>query len=216
MRQDRREETTEDTNCRMNTTLSARQAQRDIMQALTLYERHNTRGLPAILEKQGKALCIGSKGVKGLYQEAREHMPETIAQINALKASESYAVRRKAGVSRDEEIARRLKQAGRYQSTGWLDPSFVRTPRGAQLITERGKVVFRGSGRNRVLILTNDSEGAKEFADKTGYMVRAVNNRSRDMRAYVQKKMNKDARAFSRPVRQVHFDNRLEEVPLAA
>ena len=167
---------------------------REVSAALNAYMSHSNRAPEAILYKQATQLAIGAKGVKGLYQEALTHRPEVIREIRALPKRLGHRIKRESGSVR-AEIARRTVQAGRFQASGWITEAMP-NPRGAVVRTVRGKITMRG-GANARVTLSNRSPQALEFGSRTGYIQRALNNRARDMRRYVEKKLASDARQLS-------------------
>lgn len=152
-----------------------------------------------ILQDQAQKLVSnGFQGGGGLYQEARREAPATIADIKGLKARFGFRIKtwRFAGMGLTKaeqitrEIKRRLKMAGYFQSTGWLnrvykgkakvDTRAVKSPRGV--------VRQKLHGSDQFIEITNRTPGAREFAEKTGYVQRALTNRAADMMAYVRRK----------------------------
>jgi hypothetical protein len=170
--------------------------------ALKEYMRHTSRSLPEILQKQAAMLISGSKSHMGLYQEARTHAPATMSEIASLPAKLKWRIKRKAGGGRHsaiKEIRRRLRFAGYVQSTGWFNLRYgKKTASGAprslrQVSNPRGKVIENLAGFNPYITLRNITKGAGEFAQKTGYVNRAVANRAKDMMVYVDNKMKQAA-----------------------
>lgn len=198
---------------------------RALERTLRQYVDVSTKPLPAALELQATQMAIG-KG--GLYREGMKERGRQVAKIKALPQRLGHRIRkrtvsslggsripqnpRRRGASQKvraaaaktgrqhvteaEEIRLRLRHAGRYQASGWINRRM--TPRGAKIITSRGRVSFRG-GINPSVTLTNTSPQAAEYGARTGYIGRALRNRTRDMLVYIQRKLDRDARAFSRP-----------------
>lgn len=159
---------------------------------------YTKRSAPVVLNKQITQLAIGAKGVKGLFQEARDTRRATIAEIRALPARLDYRIKRYHGTVKNE-IARRISQAGHYQASGWIVEGLPRpSGKGSKVFTIRGSIRTTGGVNPRVTI-SNKSPRAFEFGQRTGYVQRAVNNRAKDMLKYVQKKLASDAQEFSKP-----------------
>ncbi len=168
--------------------------------AMKQYATLRNKSDKEILQDQTQKLVSnGFKGGGGLYQEARTHAPETIADIKGLRARLGWRIRTwrfaRQGLSKEaqieKEIARRLKLAGYFQSTGWLnrrykgkakvDTRAVKNP--------RGRVREKLHGDDQYIEITNITPGAAKFAEKTGYVQRALNNRAKDMMIYVTAKL---------------------------
>ncbi len=131
-------------------------------------------------------------GVKrgGLYQEARKEAPKTIAEIKSLPARLGYRIKRRKGMTVAMEIKRRLKNAGYVQSTGWLNRVWkIKGVKWKQVGRPRNRVIQNLNGLNPSIEIINETPGAAEFAEKTGYFDRAVANREQDMANYCEKKM---------------------------
>lgn len=174
---------------------------RNLRKAFTAYMAVTSRDARTTLEVKAAMLVSGGKGVQGLYQEARKHAPETRAEIRAL-ARKPWKIKRKRG-SAMAEIARRLRYAGFVQSTGWFNKRYG-TPRKdgsvpiRQVANPRGVVVSRLSGPKMFISITNRTPRAGEFASKTGYVQRAINNITADMMKYVERKLQESAQRFSK------------------
>lgn len=169
-----------------------------LQDALKQYMQHTRRSLPEILQKQAHMLISGGKGYDGMYQEARKHAPETIADIKSAIKRLDWRIKRKRGGGKHsarKEIQRRLRFAGFVQSTGWFNVRYgKKTARGAprslrQVANPRGQVVQNLSGIYPFITLINRTGGAGAFAQKTGYVNRAIQNRAKDMLTYVKDKM---------------------------
>lgn len=143
-----------------------------------------------------KLISNGFAGGGGLYQECRVHAPDTIAEIKGLPAKYGYRIKRLPGVTVAKEIIRRLKNAGYVQSTGWLNRVYKGKNKDAirHVRNPRGEVEQSLTGLQPYIILTNRTPGAAEFAEKTGYVQRAIDNRAKDMLVYVQRKLAERAK----------------------
>jgi hypothetical protein len=173
-----------------------------LRKALKEYMGHTRRSLPEVLQKQAAMLISGGKGYDGMYQEARKHAPQTIAEITNLPKTLNWRIKRKRGGGKHsamKEIRRRLKFAGYVQSTGWFNIRYGKkaakgAPRSLRAVKNpRGKVVENLAGLNPYITLINTTGGAGAFARKTGYVDRAIKNRAEDMLTYVKEKMAKAA-----------------------
>lgn len=177
------------------------QMERELTEVFFQYRQLSSRALPVILDKQIQQLAVGAKGVKGLFQEARDTRPATVKEIKSLPKRLGYRIKRDKGVTVVKEIASRIAQAGYFQASGWLYPG-VPTPRGggAKIKTLRGSIQFTAkNGQIARITLSNSSPGAAEFGAKTGYIERAIRNRIADMKVYCQRAMDKIAADFSKP-----------------
>jgi hypothetical protein len=163
--------------------------------ALQLYMKHTRRYLPDVLQKQAAQLISGAKGVNGLYQEARSHAWQVRNEIRQLPVRLNWRIKRKSGGAWSE-IYRRLEYAGWVQSTGWFNKRYGRTiktgaPRKLQSVRNpRGIVIEKLNGHSPYIILRNRTPNAGEYAQKTGYVDKAIKNRADDMLVYVKRKMN--------------------------
>lgn len=161
--------------------------------ALRLYLQYSRRSLPEILKKQAAMLISGAKGVNGLYQEARSHAYEVRNEIRALPSRLNWRIKRKSGGAM-AEIQRRLQYAGWVQSTGWFNVRYGRTiktgaPKRLQSVRNpRGVVIENLTGYSPYIILRNRTPNAGEYAKKTGYVNRAIQNRAADLLVYVKRK----------------------------
>ena len=173
-----------------------------LRKALREYMQHTRRSLPEVLQKQAAMLISGGKGYDGMYQEARKHAPATIAEINNLPKALNWRIKRNKGGGKHsamKEIRRRLKFAGYVQSTGWFNVRYgsrkaTGAPRGLRSVKNpRGKVVENLSSSNPYITLINRTGGAGAFAQKTGYVNRAILNRAKDMMTYITQKLEKAA-----------------------
>lgn len=183
---------------------------RELQKAFRDYMAHTKRSGPVVLQKQVVQLAIGAKGVKGLFQEALSTRKATVAEIRGLPAKLDYRIKRVPGRTVKQEIAARIANAGFYQASGWVVPGIaVPRGRGAALKTQRGSIKATGGVNPRVTI-SNSSPKAFEFGSRTGYVQRALNNRARDMRKYVDKKMASEAKEFSK--RKPRFESTLAEL----
>jgi hypothetical protein len=163
--------------------------------ALREYMRYTRRSLPEILQKQAAMLISGAKGVNGLFQEARSHAFEVRNDIRALL--KGWRIKRPKGggkYSAIREINRRLQYAGLVQSTGWFNVRYGRiikdgAPRKLVSVKNpRGIVIENLTGRSPYIILRNRTPNAGNYAEKTGYVDRAVENRAKDLLVYVRRK----------------------------
>jgi hypothetical protein len=165
------------------------------------YRSLNRRALPELLRNRAIALAIGSgKGAryKGLYQEALALRPQIQREIKALPAQLNWRIKRHAGTVK-QEIARRIVQAGRFQASGWIVPGLTDiSGEGANVKTVRGKVTMHLSGDRPTVTLTNRSPRAFEFAQRTGYISRALYNQSQDMLVYIKKHLGLTVAEFAR------------------
>lgn len=175
----------------------------EIDRAFRAYIAHSNRSIPYICEKQMVQLCIGAKGVRGLFQEALRERPETIRQIRALPSRLNWRIKRESGPAM-AEIRRRVAKAGYFQASGWIIkglPETERVNRGpSRVFTQRGVLMARPSGLNARITVANTSPRALEFGERTGYIQRAINNRAADMEKYVERKLARDAKALSAKV----------------
>lgn len=175
--------------------------EREMTRVFNDYRQLNKRALPEIMRKRAISLAIGSgKGAKykGLYQEARDLRPMVQAEIRALPEKLKYRIKR-SGRTVAQEIAARQVQAGYYQASGWLVPGLTDIGgEGSRVKTIRGRVDMQLTGDRPSITLTNTSPNALEFANRTGYMARAVYNQTQDMLVYIQKHLDLTAREFSK------------------
>ena len=161
--------------------------------ALREYMRYTRRSLPEILQKQAAMLISGAKGVNGLFQEARSHAYEVRNEIRALPKRLGWRIKRQSG-SAMSEIYRRLQYAGWVQSTGWFNVRYgriVKTGAPRKLVSvknPRGVVIENLTGHSPYIILRNRTPNAGNYAQKTGYVDRAVKNRAEDLLVYVRRK----------------------------
>jgi hypothetical protein len=169
--------------------------------ALNEYMRYTSKSLPEVLQKRAAMLISGGKGVKGLYQEARSQAPDVKADIRALPTKLNWRIKRKSG-SAMKEIRRRLGYAGLVQSTGWFNTRYG-TPRkdGSKMLRQvanpRGRVIENLSGPSPYIMLINRTLRAGEYAQRTGYIDRAIAGAAEDMRDYIKQKILKNFRKLS-------------------
>lgn len=174
---------------------------RKLRSALKQYLEVSGKDAVEVLEKRADMLVSGGKGVKGLFQEARTHAPETKAEIRSLPTRLNWHIKRKKGMTAAKEIKRRLRYAGWLQSTGWLNKRYGREGAGnllRHINSPRGMVHAKLSGNRIFIRITNTTKGSGDFAAKTGYVQRAVDNAARDLMVYVKRKMQQRAHEFSR------------------
>ena len=161
--------------------------------ALELYMKYTKRSLPEILSKQAAMLISGAKGVNGLYQEARRHAGQTELEILQLPSRLKWRIKREKGGAM-AEIRRRLQYAGWVQSTGWFNRRYGRVVKNGaprkllSVKSPRGVVIENLTGFSPYIILKNKTPNAGEWAQKTGYVDRAVSNRAKDLMVYVENK----------------------------
>lgn len=98
-----------------------------------------------------------------------------------------------------DEIRLRKRWAGIYQASGWLSELTTRLIKSAGRFKQGAIVVKQLSGSHVTLRITNPRTHSAEYADSTGYLARAFQRRIADMQIYIQRKLNGDAREFSRP-----------------
>jgi hypothetical protein len=165
------------------------------------YRQLNKRALPELLRKRAISLAIGSGTggrYKGLYQEARALRSMVRGEIQALPQKLNWRIKRFAGTVK-AEIARRKVQAGYFQASGWLVPGLIDiSGEGSQVKTIRGKVSMQFNGNKPSITLTNTSPRALEYANRTGYMARAVYAQTQDMLVYIKKHLDLTAAEFSK------------------
>ncbi len=101
-------------------------------------------------------------------------------------------------VSIADEIRLRKRFAGIYQASGWLGELTKRIS-GAVRFRTGAIVVKQLSGARLGIHITNPRTNSQEYANATGYLTRAFQRRIADMQVYIQRKLNGDAVAFSRP-----------------
>lgn len=172
---------------------------KDLTKTLGEYAAYSKRSNAVVVDKQAQQLAIGSKGVRGLYQEARfVEGPKTKQEIRALLTKLGHRIRRYGGTA-EAEIRRRAAKAGLYQSTGWISDRYSINSARRLVTTSRGRVSLSLRGDRPSVTIFNESIGAAEFANRTGYIGRAISNRVRDMRVYLTRKLASDAKRFSRP-----------------
>ena len=182
----------------MKTGFDTKEMETELSQVFAQYVSHSTRSVPEILRKQLSQLAVGAKGVRGLYQEARAIGPITKREIRALPERLSWRIKRQSG-SVKAEIQRRLKHAGLYQASGWLEPSILEGVGNiASVKTLRAEIQWITGGSGKVSVrLINKTPNAAEFGARTGYILRALSKRIADMKVYVRRNANIDARKFS-------------------
>jgi hypothetical protein len=108
-------------------------------------------------------------------------------------------IRRAAGgathVTIEQEIRLRKRFAAVYQASGWLSP-MVKGIRNAFRMNPPAVVVQNLSGTNLKVQITNPRPNSLEFA--ANYLEAAFAYRIREMRDYIERKLNSDVAEFNR------------------
>ena len=110
-------------------------------------------------------------------------------------------------VSIADEIRLRKRWAGVYQASGWITPG-TRLTRAVKFKKGGAIVVKHLSGARMFIQIVNPRTNSEEYANSTGYLQRAFQNRITDMQGYIQRKLNGDAATFSRPKPNFNTDPR--------
>lgn len=188
-----------------------------INRVFSQYLQYNRRARRDLLQDQADKLAVE------LQKQARAEGPKTRAEIGSLPNKLNYRIRRRqaAGLSRNlnarnkslaatiqrsaaaggrkhvtvaEEIQLRLRWAGLFQASGWI----TRYGLTGRIARPRGRVLSHLIGNSPVITLINETPGALEFARRTGYIDRAIEIRTADMKAYIARKMKEEAKQVSR------------------
>ena len=150
----------------------------------------------------------GGKKVLGFWQEAHSHREEVVADINNAFRRFGHALRRKGRTRNSgEEISRRISLAGYYQSTGWFNVRYGKKRVNGQRVLRsqvpRGKVFANLHGSHMFIRFVNVTPGAKEYAEKTGYQLRAMANVTADMAVYIAKKQAQELQRRINAIKRV-------------
>ncbi len=126
--------------------------------------------------------------------EARKRKRGTLAgTIGIFRKKGSDGRNLKAG-----EIERRIASRF-YMASGWLNAFLVKSLPGVRNVkigNDRAKIQVNLQGSNPRIVLVNSTPNAAAFAERTGYIERAIENRIIDMNAYVRRKLNESAGRF--------------------
>lgn len=179
---------------------------RGLMEAFRRYVEVNRRDASELLQKQANALVnsLGTSGPKGLFLEALSEKAKVQEEINAAAARGPLKRRfpangRSARQTWAAEYKRRMRFAAVIQASGWLTRRYGKASaltgirRLYYIDNPPGQVRQYLEGNQPFIEITNRMPRAAEFANKTGYVQRAINNRERDMLEYVRRKTKERA-----------------------
>lgn len=178
--------------------LSIKVDTRDVQITLRDYARVAKMELSDALQKKMAMLVSGGKGVKGLYQEAHDQAPDVKAEILALPQQLGWRIKRKSG-SAMKEIYRRMRYAGLIQSTGWFNIRYGHrradgSVRLRSVSNPRGVIQESLTGDKPYISLTNTTPNAGQYAERTGYVKRALDNITADMKEYIDRKLREQSK----------------------
>jgi len=173
----------------------------ELVKTLKRYVEATQRDAADALDHQAGLMCNGMMaGTKGLFQEARSEEKNVQAAIVAV--ARRGPLKRPKGRSWRAEYEKRLKYAALVQATGWLTQRYGnRLANGTwskmrAIKNPPGKVTVGLNGSEPFVEIINTQPRALEFALKTGYVQRAIQNRIADMERYIERKMAQRAHAL--------------------
>jgi hypothetical protein len=186
--------------------------------------RSHKQPLEDILVDQANKLSCSNFGPdnQGLFQEAaalaptKEYLMQLPMQRNWLIShpgrpiftrTETYTISR--GKNKGQQRTRKVKgtQTGEmetrikhrfYQAQNWLSSKLSKYATGGMQNKDRATVEVQTEGEKLEIAIRNNAEGAAEVAEKTGYIIRAIQNRTRDMQVHIQRHLDDSASEFNR------------------